>query len=146
MKPAHPRDHQPKLRTQRTKLRERPYQPVQILVRMQSRDRQKIRLRLPPLGHREESRVHSQRRDRDLLRRQAIEAKQIVARRLRVGQQMFGPVRRSIQKHAPEGQVEPAKVLRLPLVLQVVKHRHAGAGAKHRRREARIEQHVHAMP
>jgi hypothetical protein len=55
-------------------------------------------------------------------------------------------VRRPEEQHAPERQVEPAKVLGMADVLQIVKHRDLRASRKQRRGETRVQHHVQLEP
>ena len=51
-------------------------------------------------------------------------------------------MRRREQQDAPEGKIEPAKILGVALVLHVVEYGNGGAAAEHRRCEPRIQQRV----
>ncbi len=120
-----------------------PNQPVQILMRMQRRHAQQISLRLSPFRDLEKLPLHPVMNHRRVA---PVVAPQILPRRLRHRDQPRRPPRRSPQQRIPERQIEPAKMLRMPLVLQVVEHGHRRARRKPRTREPRIEQHLDPSP
>src|SRR5260370_9172749 len=54
-------------------------------------------------------------------------------------------MRRGPQQQAPEWKIEPAEMLRMPLVLKVMKHRDRRASRKDRRCEPWVEQDIQAI-
>lgn len=63
----------------------------------------------------------------DALRRNPVIVEQVRARRLRHRNQPLRAVRRRPQQEAPKRQIELSKMLRMPLMLQVVKDTDRGA-------------------
>jgi len=76
----------------------------------------------------EEPGVYPQGHQAYLGGRQPVVVQEVGAGGFGLGQEDGGEACRSIQKHAPEGQFEPAEVFRMPLVLHVVKYCNGWAG------------------
>ena len=138
--------HQPELRPAAVEFRECAQQAVQVLVRMEGRDRQQKWLGRAAPADGEKLRAHAVRRYPHFRIRQAVAAPQV--RRGGAGNRQDQPrnMRRPEQEEIPEGTVEPAEVLRVALVLEVVEHGDLRAGAGQRRREAGVEERVQAQP
>ena len=62
-----------------------------------------------------------------------------------IGQEQARDVGGAEQKEIPEGAVEPAEVLRMALVLEIVKDGDLRAGGQQGRGEAGVEEHVEAQ-
>ena len=72
----------------------------------------------------------------------AIESPQVLPGSLRDGNQRGRPLDRDPEKQVPEWQIEPSKVPRKALVLQVVEDRDVGTGAEGGSGETGVEQDI----
>ena len=103
------------------------HQPFQILMRMQCRNAQQSN----PAAHvpARSRRTPAPRRDGSPWNPRHRIARRSSPRGFRYRDQPLRPPRRRPQQQPPERQIEPAEILRMPLVLQIVKHRHVRTGA-----------------
>src|SRR5215831_7654376 len=124
------------------KLGERPKQSVEILVGMQCGDRENESLRRALGRDIEEDGRYAMRHDAYPASGQSVVALKVRCRRVRHGHDVPRYARAPVQKEIPERQVEPAEILWMPLMLQVMKYGDLRRCAENRRGEAGIEQHV----
>src|SRR5947209_6456603 len=142
MEAAHTGYYQPELRPLAPEDLEGPQQPLQVFVRMECGDTEDIRWRSGPAPQTEEFRIDAVMDDCNAGLRQPVNGLKVMSRGFRHGHQPRRTVGRRVKEDAPEGELEPAEILRVTLMLQVVEDRHHRAAAKQRRRESGVEQDV----
>ena len=134
------RYHQPELWTAAPEFGKQPQQTVEILVRVQRRNGEQEPFRTP--DDLKKIRLDAQWNQANLILRQPVKSFHILACRLRIRDQDTRNVRRPEQQPSPEGQIKPAKMFRMPLMLQIVKNSNLRAAAENRRGKARVQQDV----